>query len=572
MPSLTSPVYAQLVKALQKQKAVVSVVESCCGGTISASIMAQAGSSRVYWGGSVAYNTAKAKPFLLNDETLHQTLLHPPKAVLPNKNDGTNRSTKSSSSEKDAYIQSKVHWTRETALAFCRETGTDFCIAEAGAAGPTFRPADLHTGFAVVAVAARNPSTGAVELVQQQIVESASADRQGNMRWFADQAAALALTAVLQLHGSDTEDPPLPLSLPPLAAADSAKLNVPLLDRATHMRTDSVALAALAPAALYLVLHKNLALFGNVPDSGTSNGNNSVSQDRRLAFLPLDQVERVCATTGAKKQTTFLGLLDGQQAVFGVDLLLQDNESATTIQQAIHNVQQGNDFEDRATVFQDTRTVAPLLSPATADNELVLHATALAQWQRRAPFCPACGGATTLLDGGTSRKCTACSQQSWPRQDPSMIAVVSSRDGQRVLLARSKRHPERMHTALAGFVEAGETMERAVAREVYEETGIRIDLDSVNYVATQPWPFPQSTMIGFTVTADETQPLNIDMNELVSAEWFDRAQVQVATTVPGAVMQHEVAAAAIAANPRLELLIPPKGVLARTLLETWLRK
>ena len=151
-----------------------------------------------------------------------------------------------------------------------------------------------------------------------------------------------------------------------------------------------------------------------------------------------------------------------------------------------------------------------------------------------------------------------------------MITVVSSRDGERVLLARSPRHPERMHTALAGFVEAGETMERAVAREVFEETGVRVDLDSVQYVASQPWPFPQSTMIGFIAQADETQELNIDPNEIVEARWFDRSEVQAATQVEGPVMQHEVAKAAIEADPSLKLLVPPRGVLARTLLERWL--
>lgn len=128
-----------------------------------------------------------------------------------------------------------------------------------------------------------------------------------------------------------------------------------------------------------------------------------------------------------------------------------------------------------------------------------------------------------------------------------------------------------MHTVLAGFVEAGETMERAVAREVFEETGIRIDLDSVRYVASQPWPFPQSTMIGFIAQADENQKLSIDPNEIVEARWFNRSEVHAAGQIEGPVMQHEAAMAAIAANPSLNLLIPPRGVLARKLIETWLK-
>jgi NADH pyrophosphatase NudC (nudix superfamily)/nicotinamide mononucleotide (NMN) deamidase PncC len=547
MPSLTSPAFGRLVKALKQQKATCTVVESCCGGLINSSIMAQPGASAVYWGGSVAYNTKRAKPFLLNDDALHQQLtLTKPLQDEENKN--------GAESEKDRYIESKLNWTRQTALAFCEQAGTDFCIAEGGAAGPTFRLAGLTTGFVVVAVAARMPDNR-VELVRQQVIESKTADRQANMRLFADEAAKLALEAVVEVRGVAGE-----VNVAEGAGDSGTQTESPIFDRATHLRSDADALASMAPRAHYVVLHKHLALF-RAPD-GTDD-----EHSRKLAFLREDQISAVCASTGSRKQTTFLGLLDGQQPVFGVDLLLENDGASTD---SLHQVI--SDVYDAETVFEDTRTVAPLLSPATADNELVLHATALAQWQRRAPFCPACGGQTTLVDGGTSRKCNSCGQQSWPRQDPSMIAVISSRDQQRVLLARSKRHPERMHTALAGFVEAGETMEKAVAREVYEETGIRIDLESVQYVTTQPWPFPQSTMIGFTATADETQPLNIDTNELLAAAWFDKAQVHAATTVTGPVMQHDAAAAAIRANPSLELLVPPKGVLARTLIETWLNR
>lgn len=178
----------------------------------------------------------------------------------------------------------------------------------------------------------------------------------------------------------------------------------------------------------------------------------------------------------------------------------------------------------------------------------------------------------TLIHAGTAQQCTSCKALSWPRQDPSMIASITSRCGERILLARSKRHPPKMHTVLAGFVEAGETFEAAVARETWEETGIRIDEGSVQYIGSQPWPFPQSCMIAFTATADENQPLNIDENELVDAKWFDRHDVLAATKVEGAVMQKEVAEAALAEDPTLSLLVPPKRVIARTLIDTWLQR
>jgi NADH pyrophosphatase NudC (nudix superfamily)/nicotinamide mononucleotide (NMN) deamidase PncC len=562
MPSsslLTSPAFGRLVRSLKQHQATVTVVESCCGGVINASIMAQPGASAVYWGGSVAYRTQKAKPFLLNDAALHQKLTTTT-PFLPTEKNGTNTSVES---DKDRYIASKMDWTRHTALAFCDQAGTDFCIAEGGAAGPTFRPAGLTTGFVVVAVAARMPDNS-VEVVRQKVIESNTNDREFNMRLFADEAAKLAHEAVVHVRGAADEPEDQVVAE---EGGSAPPFETPQFDRATQLRSDTDALASMAATANYVVLHRNLSLF-KVADTSVGDGHS-----RALAFLSEDQIDAVCATiSGLRKETTFLGLLDGQQPVFGVDFLMEGDvkTSADVLHQAISDVLSDGDAD--STVLEDTRTVAPLLSPATADNELVLHATALAQWQRRAPFCPACGGQTTLLDGGTSRKCTKCSQQSWPRQDPSMIAVVSSRCGQRVLLGRSPRHPELMFTALAGFVEAGETMEKAVAREVYEETGVRIDLDSVQYVKSQPWPFPQSCMIGFLATADETQELNVDTNELVAAQWFDKAQVQAATGVPGPVMQPAVAAAAIKANPSLELLIPPKGVLARTLLDAWLNK
>lgn len=572
MPSaLTSPAFGRLVKSLQQHKATVTVVESCCGGLINASIMAQPGASKVYWGGSVAYNTKKAKPFLLNDETLHQKL-----TTTTTMTSTMTTSSVESRSEKDNYVQSKMDSTFQTALAFCEQAGTDFCIAEGGAAGPTFRPEGLTTGFAVVAVAARMPDNS-VAVVRQEVIESNTNDRAFNMRLFADEAAKLALEAVVQVRGSESvadADEQAEESAP---AAPAPPLERPQFDRATQLRSDPDVLAAMASTAQYVVLHRHLSLF-KAADKSVGDGHS-----RALAFLREDQIDAVCASiSGARKETTFLGLLDNgqqhQQPVFGVDFIVAGGDvktSSVVLHQAIRDVMMSDDADadvNHETVLEDTRTVAPLLSPATADNELVLHATALAQWQRRAPFCPACGGQTTLLDGGTSRKCNTCSQQSWPRQDPSMIAVISSRCGQRVLLGRSPRHPELMFTALAGFVEAGETMEKAVAREVYEETGVRIDLDSVQYVKSQPWPFPQSCMIGFLATADETQELNVDTNELVAAQWFDKAQVQAATGVPGPVMQPAVAAAAIEANPGLELLIPPKGVLARTLLDAWLNR
>lgn len=507
--TLSSLSFKRLVTALKQTNKTCTVLEQCCGGLINTSIMAQPGASSVFFGGSVAYNTRKAKKLLLNDDALHASLTETPNDVDP------------LASTVDLYIKSKLDWTAKTSVAFCNALETDYAIAESGAAGPTFRPKGMETGFAVLAVAGKGPD-GIVKVLRQEIVWSKHADRERNMRLFADSAADIATEVIT---GSKVDSAEL------LKPMDALKL-----DRATHLRSQAEALAALEPEAKYVILKGTQIL---------------VRSTTNLALLSQDDI----ITIGGEQRKTFLGLLSGDEKptpVFGIDLLEGHDETALP----------------PTTMFVDTRTTAPLFS--SIENELALHATALTQWQRRTSFCSLCGGPTIFTDGGTCCQCTLCKTSSWPRQDPSMIAAISSRDGQRVLLARSKRHPPKLHTVLAGFVEAGETFEAAVARETFEETGIHIDEGSVQYVGPQPWPFPQSCMIGFTATADDTVPLNIDTVELVSARWFDKSEVIKAASVEGPTMQHPVAEAALKNDPTLPLIIPPKGVIARKLIDKWL--
>jgi len=522
--SLTSASFRRLVSALKQANSTTTVVESCCGGLIQSSIMAQPGSSAVYWGGTVSYNTRKVRPLLLNDAKLHADLVQP--LVSGN-----------AESEESLYVRSKIEHTKRVALEYCGQMETDYAIAESGASGPTFRPSGLDKGFAAIAVARRDKASGEVSIVKQDVVRSAHNDREVNMRLFADAAAKLALEAVTENSSLSEDDNEArgPLS-------DGAEYH---FDRATKLRSDPEALSKLSREAKYVVLRGGQSLFG----SGWE-----------LKFLSYDEVQSLCNATGAEVKTTFLGILDGKEAFFGSDFLSGNEDS-------IHAVFE-NDGEGAH--FTDTRTGAPLLSPV--HNEIALHATALAQWQRRNQYCPMCGGPTELMHGGTCMKCTKCSTMSWPRQDPSMIAAIISREGDKILLAHSQRHPPRLSTVLAGFVEVGETFEKAVARETYEETGIRIDEDSVQYLGSQPWPFPQSTMIGFMATADASQPLEIDEDEIVSARWYDVEEVRAAAAIEGATMRKEVAKAAIEANPDIALLIPPKGVIARRLIDNWLDK
>ncbi len=160
-----------------------------------------------------------------------------------------------------------------------------------------------------------------------------------------------------------------------------------------------------------------------------------------------------------------------------------------------------------------------------ADLATYGSARALVDWHARHRFCARCGHATQLAKGGWQRKCTntACKGEHFPRVDPVTIMSVEW-EGQ-LLLGRQPRFPARRYSALAGFVEPGESIEEAVAREVFEEAGVRVR--DVRYIACQPWPFPSSLMIGCHAYADDGA-ITIDKTELDDARWFTRAEVEYA--------------------------------------------
>lgn len=161
------------------------------------------------------------------------------------------------------------------------------------------------------------------------------------------------------------------------------------------------------------------------------------------------------------------------------------------------------------------------------------------------------------------------------RQDPSIIVLVTNPDSTHALLARSPRHPSYLYTAIAGFVEAGETFESATYREVHEEVGVNIDRSSIRYIASQPWPFPRSCMIGMRAsTIDSLSSIHIDPNEIVDAQWFEKETVYQAARdcdSLGAVLERSVVENKQKSGEwNGELLVPSKGVLARTLVDSWL--
>ena len=170
--------------------------------------------------------------------------------------------------------------------------------------------------------------------------------------------------------------------------------------------------------------------------------------------------------------------------------------------------------------FVDLRAVPGLLNGEEAS--IMAHARGLMHWRSRHKFCGVCGVACEPRSAGHVMVCTGCNAQHFPRTDPAVIMLVYS--GDRALLGHSARFPaSNMYSTLAGFVEPGESLEEAVAREVFEESGVRVG--RVHYHSSQPWPFPASIMLGFYAEAT-SEEITIDPNELVDAKWFTRDQLR----------------------------------------------
>ena len=169
----------------------------------------------------------------------------------------------------------------------------------------------------------------------------------------------------------------------------------------------------------------------------------------------------------------------------------------------------------------DLRTIAlqGLVAPETV--AMLGQAKAIAHWHARHSFCANCGAPSHVAAAGWRRECDACKAQHFPRTDP--VVIMLCVDGERCLLGRQARFPKGMYSALAGFLEPGETIEEAVRREIHEESGIVCD--EVRYVASQPWPFPASLMIGALARAT-TRDIVVDGDELEDARWFEREEVR----------------------------------------------
>jgi NAD+ diphosphatase len=169
------------------------------------------------------------------------------------------------------------------------------------------------------------------------------------------------------------------------------------------------------------------------------------------------------------------------------------------------------------------REVGMLLSDR--DAGLLTHAVALEYWHRSHKFCSRCGNRTQIAAAGHIRRCAQCGTEHYPRTDPAVIMAVTDPDD-RLLLGRQSAWDPHRYSVLAGFVEPGESLEGAVAREVHEEAGLTVT--RVEYLGSQPWPFPCSLMLGFRAQVDDPERVRADGEELQEVRWFSRAELAAA--------------------------------------------
>ena len=169
----------------------------------------------------------------------------------------------------------------------------------------------------------------------------------------------------------------------------------------------------------------------------------------------------------------------------------------------------------------DLRSLASQDLLSVEEFGMLAHARSMLNWHATHQFCAYCGAPTHMVEGGDRRKCDSCTREHFPRTDPVVIIIVHK--GDRCLMGRSKNFVEGMYSALAGFMEPGETLEDAARREVLEESGIHVG--KVDYVLSQPWPFVSSLMIGLLGEALDDE-INIDPNELEDARWVTRQEAQ----------------------------------------------
>ena len=249
-----------------------------------------------------------------------------------------------------------------------------------------------------------------------------------------------------------------------------------------------------------------------------------------LGWLTMQDLKQA----GINSTVMLLGMLDGT-AYYAVDLSNQET--------AGEQLQGLNGY-----YFEDARNAAEQLLTGP-DAGILAQGRAQINWHNRHGFCSVCGHETVIQRGGQKRVCPGCKAEHFPRVDPVIICLVT--DGERCLLGQSRGRLARMnrYSALAGFVDQGESIEEAVSREIMEEAGLQVH--NVRYHSSQPWPFPSSLMMGCHAEAATTE-INMDPEEMTDVKWFGRQEVLQAL-----------------AGENEQLLLPGPVAIAHHLIKTW---
>jgi NAD+ diphosphatase len=240
------------------------------------------------------------------------------------------------------------------------------------------------------------------------------------------------------------------------------------------------------------------------------------------------------ATRAADEPWPVMLGLDGDIALFALDLDLQPPQERRRLRE-----------QGRMATLREAGAMLPRHEAA-----LAAYLVGLLNWHRRHRFCPGCGAALRVGDAGFSRTCAGCGTQHFPRTDPAVIVLVEH-DG-RALLGRQAGWPAGQYSVLAGFVGPGESIEEAVVREVYEESGITVH--HPRFVTSQPWPFPSQVMLGFEARSDGGVPAPGD-GELEDVRWFTREEVGLGL-----------------AGQSADLVLPPGVSISYFLVERWVRQ
>ncbi|MBL8556887.1 MAG: NAD(+) diphosphatase [Phenylobacterium sp.] len=269
------------------------------------------------------------------------------------------------------------------------------------------------------------------------------------------------------------------------------------LDRASDRRTDADWLAGQLASSDSL----GLAIWNGKPLVEKTAGGKGGEGGVQIAYLPSKMVDEL---SGGPERLLFMGLWK-DTAVFAVDM-------EGTSDPALGPLQGLGEF-------MDLRQIA-LRLPQT-DAAILATAKQMFEWRRRHQYCASCGQPSEAMDGGWKRRCPACEAEHFPRTDP--VVIMLAVHGDRCMVGRQEIWPKGMFSALAGFLEPGESIEEACARELAEEAGLKTV--SVRYHSTQPWPYPSSLMIGL-IAEVEDEDARPDQTELSEVRWFSREEAR----------------------------------------------